>query len=261
MDFVCYIGAHKPRGEGTKNMEEVKKDPEGFNTKMDVSVFTYYNRGESVPLVAAKMPTLMAGIIMLNALDEPAGKKTSNDLSMVLLKMWLTGRNDLSEWPYIEYDPNKEPYERAVALSTKFGPSMTIYDTADLMKLQKDIMWMKGASIACRRWDRNKQNIFHTDVLLVGKDIKHGEIVIGMKKSVNDYARIIPLHNKGVNFMTSVRFMAERKPSKFPLIAPVTLERMIQEKIAKLKTVEFVFCELSNKFNVVMDRLDIALPE
>ncbi len=126
MDMVLYTGVHKPRQEGTKHMPEVVNDPDAFLPKIDISVYTFYNQGESFPIYAREAASLVAGIKILDVLNDTGGPSII-DRALALVRMWIDGRNDLTGSPYIEFDPNRTTFENVVNISTRYGPPMVKY--------------------------------------------------------------------------------------------------------------------------------------
>lgn len=241
MDLILYMGAHKPRQEGTKHMEEVQNDPDAFLPKMDVSVFTHYNTGESWPIYAKSMASIIAGITLLHDTmfpsDRPLEEKTE-----FLVKMWAS-RDDIGYKPYVEFNPNKIRYVDLCKHAEKYGTPILKVDINDPLSRIKNILWLKGSEIVMSRPLRDKRNTFIKDVMIVGKDIKRNEIVLGLKKSWKNYTRIIPLYENGLNFVASIRYMTVNKPTKYPLVTLGTLERIIQEKMDAMKEIDLVYAD------------------
>jgi hypothetical protein len=260
MDLVLYTGVHKPRGQGTKNMTEVRSDRDAFLPKIDISFHTVLGNGESFPIYAREAAPLIAGINMLDALNDGGGRSMP-EKALALLRMWMNGRNDLPEIPYTEFDPKQTTYKNMLDIATKYGPPMVKYDLHDIMKRQRNMMWLKGSHVIMKRPSRDKRDSFYYDILVVGKDSVRNEVVIGMKKSVgNGVSRIIPLHSNGLYLVTSIMFMTEVRPSKFPVITGVTLDRLVMERAKAMEPVDMVFCDITNNTSVFMERLGIEPP-
>src|SRR5271157_793396 len=66
INIITYMGAHKPRGVSTKNLDEVKRDPEAYMPKIGMTILTD-NGTESLPVTVYKTSTLVAGINLLDA--------------------------------------------------------------------------------------------------------------------------------------------------------------------------------------------------
>lgn len=253
IDVVLYVGAHRPRSQGTKDMDEVKKDPDAYLPKMDVSIFTYYNTTESWPVYARSMATTIAGITLLHDTMH-ASDRTLAEKSEFLMKMWAS-RNDLYS-PYIEFDPNKIRFIDTCKHAESFGPPVVKFNLNDPLKRTRDIAWLKGSEIIMKRPRRKERNKFILDMIVIGKDIKRNEIVLGLKKSIRNYTRIIPLHDNGVNFVSSIRYMTMNKPTKYPLVAPTTIERLVQEHADAMKNIELVQVDFMLTVPEVLEALE-----
>lgn len=253
IDMVLYAGTHVPRRKGTRDLPEVKNDPEAFLPKVDICIYSMYGP-EAMPMYARDMATLIAGINLLCATGEGGGS-TLTGKSNALLNMWMKGRNDLPLNPYMEFDPNKVEFKDIIHIAGKYGHPMVKYDIVDPMKRPKDIMWLKKAHVHMKRVKREKRGEFREDMVILGKDIKRNDIVIGMKKTFGNYSRIVPLYKGGLYFVTAFRFMSEVKPTRYPVITRTTLERMIEEKMSEMKDMDMAFFDLTMKMRDIKSLL------
>jgi hypothetical protein len=253
-DMVIYLGAHKPRGEGTKNMVEVKLDPDAFLPKMDVSIFTLYG-GESFPVYARDASRLVAAITILNATPVADGVPFG-DKTMAIVNSWRR-RPDLPDPPYLEFNPNKMTFKDMIKFPDRYGHPAVQYNIVDPMKRQRDILWLRKSAVVMKRALRDKQNTFTKDIMAIGKDIKHNEIVIGFKKESRyvKYARIVPLYMNGLYFAASMRFMAIYRPARPPLISDTTFDRLVQETMTEMRDVDLVPSDLTMKASDFLETL------
>ena len=256
MDMVIYVGAHKPRGEGTKNMDEIKQDPDAYLPKMDISVFTIYG-GESFPVYAKDLPRIVAAISLFNLTPVADGARFGDQV-VALINSWKN-RPDLPVVPYIEFDPNKMTFKDITKLAEKYGPPPIQYSLNDPVKRKKDIFWLKKSIIVMKRPRRDERNSFSKDIILVGKDIKRNEVVLGLKKASTaasktwNYSRIIPLYQNGLYFAASIRYMAESKPARSPLISDVTFDRFVQETMTGMQGMDLVNADITMKAKDLVD--------
>ena len=180
--------------------------------------------------------------MVLHDSTNEAGKSMTAK-SEFLLNFWKS-RVDLL-MPYVEFDPNKSKFTDICKFAEKHGTPMRKFDFNEPLRHVKNMMWLKGSQVVMSRPLRDKRNEFIKDILIVGKDVKRNEIVLGMKKTYNNYTRIVPLYKDGLNLITSIRFMANNRPSKYPLIAPSSLDRHVQEAMKDMHDVDLVHVDFS----------------
>jgi len=259
MDMVLYAGAHKPRGMGTKNMDEVKNDPEAYLPKMDVSICTIYG-SESFPITAKELPRLVAAISLFNLTPVADGVRFG-DRVVALISSWKN-RPDLPVVPYIEFNPNNLTFKDIAKFAEKYGPPPIQYTLNDPIKRPRDILWLKKSLVLMKRASRDKHNAYYKDVLFIGKDVKRNEVVLGMKKEAPkssakqwNYNRIVPLYQNGLYFAASLRYMADSKPARSPLISDVTFDRFVQEEMARMQGMDLVSADITMNLKDLSDLL------
>jgi hypothetical protein len=253
-DMIVFVGVHKPRGRGTRDMDEIKRDPDAYLPKMDISIYTLYGP-ESFPTYARDIPRIVGAISILNPTPVTNGAQFGNRV-MALINSWKN-RPDLPVVPYIEFNPNEMVFKDVAKLAEKYGHPAVTYDLVDPMKRQRDILWLKKSLVVMKRPLRDKRNAFIKDMLFIGKDIKRNEVVLGLKKESKTwkYNRIVPLYANGLYFSAAVRFMAEEKPARSPLISDVTFDRFVQEAMQTMRDVDLVSADITMDAKDLIDLL------
>lgn len=261
-DIILYVGVHKPRQAGTKNMETHKRDPRAFKPKVDVSVYTT-SGGESFPMYVEDMSSLIAGIILLDGIKN-GGDSTIMDGAKLLGTSW-NSRPHIIEQPYLEFNPNEINLSNLINVVNEIGYTDEIDDVEPIRKKGK-ILWLKGSQILIKRPDRNDETKFHKDLLLIGKDHLNNN-VLGLKKKFawgKEYSRIVPLKENGAYFVASIEYMIHNRPKTkgkfYPLSSPTTMNNMVKDKIEEMKSVDLKLFELTDKYDAIASRLGIVNP-
>ncbi len=256
-DFTFYVGCHKPRQQGTKNMRTVRNDPDAFYPKMDITVSRLYDThkkskgSESFPIYAKSSPSLVAGIEVLNPRN--GRLKTFSDISDKMVSLWLN-RDDIE---YFIFNPNEKDAEEIVQITKEKGITLK-YEKDSPMSRKEDIRWVKGSHVYIERPLRDNEDKKIRQLLIIGKDIRYDEVVLGMKKTWKDYSMIVPLHKRGLSFVTALKYMILNRPdTRYPLIAMETFNNKLIEKIREIKNFELVYCPIESSFNTFTKKLEI----
>jgi hypothetical protein len=255
-EIVLYVGVHRPRTKRTKHLDVIKNDPNAYKPKVNISVYTYQG-GESIPVYVERIDSIFAGIEILYS-AQACNIPLVMDSAAMLLKSWES-RDDLSGIIYREFDPKKVNLQDIKGITKQFGYTEQL-ELDDPIKRPNDIMWLKGSHALMKRPSQNDPSKLNWDLLIVGKDIKHDQIVLGMKKTWKNYARIIPLKSKGVHLITSIMFAIKKRPSIYPLITMTTMRSNIMKGVRAINAsgMDLVYCPITLDFNAFLRRLDIT---
>jgi len=200
-----FIGIHIPRNINNLPLFN-NNEPriEDLKPKADVCVL---NKGiiESFIFLVEDMPRFISAI---NALHPQ--KSLIEDAEIIAYQtyhsLYEQGRTNYIEKNF--HDIKEDMILQNVSILYK-------YNKEDPQNRIEDLYWIKNSMVEYTRiLTDNKLNIIGTShqCFIVGYDIRYKTVVIGFKKSYNNYFTIIPLADNGVHLINSFVYSVYFKP-------------------------------------------------
>lgn len=208
---ALFLGAHQSR-----NLANIK-DPDIDDLRPKANLSVIDNKCESIPFPASNLPRLIAAISCL-VTDKNVWEIAKSNAT-VLAKKESEERDTIT---YIERNFHEFNEEKVIEISRKNGTFLTstiedpVYNTSV-------IRWLQGSVIFYKRAREDGAHKSYIDqIITIGKDIKNNYIVIGFRKSWDNYGTIIPLlRNTVEQFLSAIAYLIYHPPWNYKTRTPI----------------------------------------